>query len=87
MAASQNTRRLGLSRSAGFDNGATIHFALSREAVQLWISGLPEPGGSSGIVAIIEAGGNWRAVDRRFHDGSGSECERASVSASGLHLF
>jgi len=41
MAASAYPRGLGLPRSARLDHGAAIHFALSREALQFWLSGVP----------------------------------------------
>jgi len=35
-------RGLGIPRSGGDDHGAAVYVAISREAVQLWVSGLPE---------------------------------------------
>src|SRR6266446_1849199 len=87
MAAPEDPRGLGLPRSSGDDHGATIYFALPREALQLWLSGVPEPGRSGGTLETFEAGRNWRATHGRLHDGPRSERERASLSSSGLHVF
>src|SRR5216683_2965398 len=87
MAASAHSRGLGLPRSAGDDHGAAIHIALPRKALQLWLSGVPESGGSSRALEATEAGRDWRATYRRLHDGPRSERERAGVSPSGLHLL
>src|SRR5207244_13405918 len=38
VAAPANSRRLGIPRSTRNDDGATVHVALSRQAIQLWIS-------------------------------------------------
>src|SRR5580704_18730474 len=87
MAAPENTRRLELPRPAGVDDGAAIHFAVSRKEIQLWLSGMPGPGRSVGNLEYFAAGRDWRAAHGRFHDGSGSERERAGVSPSGLHVL
>src|SRR6266699_708122 len=87
MAAPEDPRRLELPRSAGDDDGATIYFALPREALQLWLSGVPESGGSSRALEATEAGRDWRATYRRLHDGPRSERERTGVSSSGLHVL
>src|SRR6266851_6251332 len=87
MAASAYSRGLGLPRSAGDDHGAAIHIALPWEALQLWLSGVPESGGSSRALEATEAGRDWRATYRRLHDGPRSERERASISSSGLHVL
>src|SRR6266513_3661181 len=46
MAAPAYPRGLGLPRSTGDDHGAAIYFPLPREALQLWLSGVPQPRGS-----------------------------------------
>jgi hypothetical protein len=74
-------------RSGEHDHGGAIHFEISRETLQLWLSGLPELGGPGRGLETSAAGRDWRATDGRIHDGSGSERERASVSPSGLHVF
>src|SRR5216683_6080802 len=87
MAAPEDPRGLGLPRSAGNDHGATIYFALPREALQLWLSGVRESGGSGRTLEATEAGRDWRAAYRRLHDGPRGERERASISSSGLHVL
>src|SRR5258708_481409 len=87
MAASENPRGLGLPGPGRDDDGATIHLALSREEIQLWVSGVPGPGRSSGNLEDSAAGRDWRTVDRRIHDGPGSERERVSVSPPGLRVL
>ncbi len=87
MAASENPRGLGLSGPGGDDDAATIHLALSREEIQLWVSGLPGPGRSGGNLEDSAAGRDRRAAHGRFHDGPGSERERVGVSSPGLHVF
>src|SRR6266567_6402622 len=87
MAAPAYPRGLGLPRSAGDDHGSAIHIALPWEALQLWLSGVPESGGSSRALEATEAGRDWRPTHGRLHDGSRSERERAGLSSSGLHLL
>ena len=48
MAASPIARGLGLSRSAHHDHAGALHFALPRQALQLRLSGVPEPGRPAG---------------------------------------
>src|SRR6266481_8862295 len=52
MAAPTYPRGLGFPRSAGNDHGAAIHLALSREALQFWVSRVPESRGSGGALEI-----------------------------------
>src|SRR5260370_21543888 len=87
MAALAHSRGLGICGFAGDDHGAAIYFALPREALQLWISGVPESRRSSRDVGIIEAGRDRRATYGGLHDGSRGECERAGVSSPGLHVL
>src|SRR5947209_2055204 len=87
MAAPAYPGGLGIPRSAGNDHVPAICFALPREALQLWISGLPEPGRSGWTLETIETGGDWRSTYGGLHDGPRSERKRAGVSSSGLHVF
>src|SRR6266481_2080720 len=87
MAAPAHPRGLGLPRSTGDDHGAAIYFAISREALQLWLSGVPEPRRSGGALGAIEAGRDRHSPYGGLHDGSGSERECIGVSPSGLHLL
>jgi len=45
--------RIGDSRSGGDDHGAAVYVAISREAVQLWVSGLPGIGIPGGIWSLL----------------------------------
>src|SRR5215472_18187983 len=87
MVASADPRGLGIPGPAGDDHGAAVCFALSRETVQLRLSGLPGPGRSGGHLEAAAAGGDWRSINRGLHDGPGSERERIGVSPPGLHLL
>ncbi|SRR5258706_8096242 len=87
MAAPADSRGLGIPRSAGDDHGAEVYVSLSREALQLRVSGLPKSGRSGGALEIVATGRNRGATDGRIHDGSGSKRERAGVPSSGLHVF
>ena len=46
MAAPADSRGLGFSRSAGDDDAGAVYFAISRQALQLRVSGVSESGGS-----------------------------------------
>src|ERR1700731_1277493 len=87
MAAPAYPRGLGLSRSTGDDHGAAIYLRLPREALQLWLSGVPEPRRSGRTLDVIETGRDRHSAYGRVHDGSGSERECIGVSPSGLHLL
>src|SRR6266481_6903799 len=87
MAAPEDPRGLGLPRSSGDDHGATIHIALPREALQLWLSGVRESGGSGRTLEATEAGRDWRAAYRRLHDGPRGKRERTGISSSGLRVL
>src|SRR5206468_6689478 len=67
VAAPANSRRLGIPRSARNDDGATVHVALSRQAIQLWISRVSGPGRSGGHLEIVETGRDRDWTDRRVH--------------------
>src|SRR6267142_5585580 len=87
MAAPAYSRGLGIPRSAGDNDGAAIHFALSREALQFWLPGVPKSRGPGSNLEIIEARRNRRATDGRLHDGPGGQRERAGFPSSRLHVF
>jgi cobalamin-dependent methionine synthase I len=53
----------------GNDHGAAICFAVSREAVQLRVSGLPGSRRPSSNLEGAAAGTDWRAINRGLHAG------------------
>src|SRR5882762_2944190 len=87
MAAPENPRGLGLPGPARVDNGAAIHFTISRKAVQLWVSRVPGPGRSGGDLEDFAARRDRCAAHGRIHDGPGSECECVGSSPSRLHVL
>src|SRR5258708_26292306 len=87
MAAPPHPRGLGTPRSARADHGSAFYVAVSRQALQLRISGLPRPGRSGGTVEAPAPRRDRRTTHRRNDDGSGSERERAGVSPPRLHLL
>ena len=69
------------------DDAGAIHVPLSRQAVQLWLSGVPESGRSAGALETAAAGGDRRDADRGHDDGPRSERQRARLPSSGLHVL
>jgi antitoxin ParD1/3/4 len=87
VAASANPGRLGLSRSAGDDHARAVHIAISRQALQLRLPGVPQPGGSDEALPLTPAGGDRSASNGRFHDGAGSQRLGAGVPSPRLRLL
>ena len=48
-----------------------FHVALSRETLQLWLSGLPESGRPARDLETAASGGYWGGAHRRHDDGAG----------------
>ena len=68
-------------------HAGAIHLALSRQALQLRLSGVPESGRPGRDLDAPAPGRDRRAFDRGNDDGSGSERQRAGVPSSRLHLL
>ena len=87
MAAPAHPRGLGLSRSADDHHEGPLHLALSRQALQLRLSGVSEPGRSAGAVQAARARRDRRESDRGHDDGARGQRQRAGVPASRLRLL
>ena len=61
--------------------------AVPRQAVQLRLSRVPESRRSAGHLAVVEPGRHRRPADRRIHDGTGGERQRARLPSSRLLVF
>ena len=87
VAAPPHPRRLGLPRRAHRHHARSLHLQVSRQALQLRLSGLSQPGRSAGRVETASARRYRRAVDRRHDDGAGGQCERHRLPPSRLRLL
>ncbi len=87
VAAPAHPRGLGHAGRAEHDDAGTVHVALSRQAVQLRVSGVSESGRSAGNVETAAAGRHRRVADRGHDDGPGGERERDCFPPSGLRLL